>query len=239
MFHRWRNRLHAAAIIAVSLSTVAATGLFVANDRAHAAQPAQPPDAGHDIGAPSAAPPMPPTTIDGFRRARFGMNEQQVREAIRQEFPDAPIARTVHPSEKTTVLSITVADLLPDTGNVRIYYILGYRSKTLVQVNLLWISDRSTSANEALVGAANSLRDYFMSQNYKPDNTVANRQVAQNTIIVFRTSDQKGRTILLVLSGAPAGARPAQQERLPLTLELAYIEDAARPDIFRIDKGQF
>jgi hypothetical protein len=239
MFHRWRNRLHAAAIIAVSLSTAAATGLFVANEHARAAQPAQQTQPGHDTGAPPAAPPMPPTTIDGFRRARFGMNEQQVREAIRQEFPDAAIARTLHPSEKTTVLSIAVADLLPDTGTARIYYILGYRSKTLVQVNLLWISDRSPSADEALVGAANSLRDYFMSQNYKRDNTVANRQIAQNTIIVFRTSDGKGRTILLVLSGAPAGARPVPQERLPLTLELAYIEDAARPDIFRIDKGQF
>src|SRR5262249_7683996 len=159
--------------------------------------------------------------------------------AIRREFPDARIARTVHPSEKTTVLSITVAGLLPDTGNARIYYILGYRSKTLVQVNLLWISDRSTSADEALVGAANSLRDYFISQKYKGDNPVANRQVAQNTIIVFRTTDLKGRTILLVLSGALAGALPVQQQQPPLTLELAYIENAARPDIFRIDKGQF
>src|SRR6516165_2772243 len=181
MLHRWRDRLSVAAIITVSLSAAAATGLF--SDDAGAAQPVQQSLAGHDTGAPSAAPPMPPpATIDGFRRARFGMNEQQVRQAIRQEFPDASIGSTVHPSEKTTVLSITVPDLLPDTGNARISYILGYRSKTLVQVNLLWISNRSPSADEALVGAANSLRDYFMSQSYKGANTIANRQVAENAI---------------------------------------------------------
>jgi hypothetical protein len=235
MLHRWRDRFYLPAMIAVSLAMPAATDIF--NDGARAAEPTQ---TGHDAGTPSAAAPVPlPATIDGFRRARFGMNEQQVRQAIREEFPDVRIVSTVHPSEKTTVVSITVADLLPDTGNARISYILGYRSKTLVQVNLLWISNRSPSADEALVGAANSLRDYFMSQNYKKDSTIANRQVAENAIIVFRTSDLKGRTILLVLSGTPAGAHPTKQGEPPLTLELAYIEDPAHPDMFRIGKGQF
>jgi hypothetical protein len=239
MLHRWRGRPSLAVIVTVSLSAAAAAGLFIANDGARAAQPTQP-QAGHDTAAPSAAPPMPPpATIEGFRRARFGMNEQQVREAVHQEFPDAAIASTAHPSEKTRVLSITVADLLPDIGSARIYYIFGYRSKTLVQINILWVSDRSPSADEALVGAANSLRDYFMSQNYKRDNTIANRQIAENAIIVFRTTDQQGRTILLVLNGTPAGAQPPKQQQPPLTLELGYIENAARPDIFRIDRGQF
>jgi hypothetical protein len=238
MPYRWRDRLSLAAIITLALSAAAATGLF--NDDARGAQPTQQTQTGRDTGAPSTAPPiLPSATIDGFRGARFGMNQHQVRQAIREEFPGAPIASTVHPSEKTTVLSITVADLLPDTGNARISYILGYRSKTLVQVNLLWISDRSSSVDEALVGAANSLRDYFMSQSYNGDNAIANRQVAENAIIVFRTSDRKGRTILLVLSGTPAGAQPRKEDQPPLTLELAYIEDPAHSDIFRIGKGQF
>jgi hypothetical protein len=238
MLHRWREGLHLAVIITVSLFVAAATGLF--SDDARAAPPAQQNQGGHDTGAPSAAPPVrPPATIDGFRRARFGMNEQQVRQAIREEFPNATVASTVHPSEKTTVLWVTVPDLLPDIGNARISYILGYRSKKLVQVNLLWISDRSASSDEALVGAANSLRDYFMSESYKPENTIANRQIAENAIIVFRASDLNGRTVLLVISGTPGTTHTAKQGRSPLTLELAYIEDPAHPDIFRIGKGQF
>jgi hypothetical protein len=235
MHNRWREKLGLAAIIIVSLSGPAATGMLVARNDAPAGQLPPQTETGHDTGI---LPGGLPTTIEGFRRARFGMNEQQVRQAIREDFPNAAVGLSIQPSEKTTVLSLTVANLLPDTGNVQISYILGYRSKKLMQVNLLWISDRSTAGDAALVGAANELRDFFLSQNYKSDRTVANRQVAEHTIIVFRTNDLEGRTVLLVLSGTPVTAHAAKQAP-PLTLELSYIEDATHPDIFRIGKGQF
>ena len=93
-----------------------------------------------------------------------------------------------------------------------------------------------------MVGTANSLRDYFASQNYKPDTVIANRQLAENTIVVFRASDQQGRMLLLVLSGVATATRSDEKKGPrppPLTLELSYIEDAAHPDVFRIGKGQF
>ena len=132
-------------------------------------------------------PAGPPATIDGFRQARFGMSEEQVRQAIRKDFPAAAAKLTsaVHPSEKTTVLSLTVTDLLPHTGSARISYIFGYRSKKLIQVNLLWSSDGSPAADETIVGIAKSLRDYFASENFASDSVVANRQLAENTILVF------------------------------------------------------
>ena len=198
-------------------------------------------------GAPEQAPDQPsgpPATIDGFRQALFGMSEEQVRQAIRKDFPAAAgkISSAVNPSEKTTVLSATVSDLLPNTGNARISYIFGYRSKKLIQVNVVWTSEGNEASDETLVGTANSLRDYFASQNYKPDTVVANRQLAENTIVVFRASDLQGRMVLLVLSGVAAAARDEEKKGPrppPLTLELSYIEDAAHPDVFRIGKGQF
>src|SRR4029077_19743426 len=119
-------------------------------------------------------PGEPPALIEGFRNARFGMSEEQVRQAIRKDFPAAAakLTSTVHPAEKTTVLSIGVADLLPDTGTARISYIFGYRSKKLIQINVVWTSDGSTASDEAIVAMANSLRDYFSPQNYKPDSAV-------------------------------------------------------------------
>jgi hypothetical protein len=238
MLQRPREGLHLAAIITLALSGAAATSLV--NDDSRAAQPAEQSQAKHDTGTPSRAPPVPsPATIDGFRRARFEMSELEVRQAIREEFPNAAVASTVHPSEKTTALTVTVPNLLPDTGNAQISYILGYRSKKLVQVDLLWISDRSASGDEALVSGANSLRDYFMSESYKPENTITNRQIAEDAIIAFRTSDLNGRTVLLVISGTPGTTHTKKQARSPLTLELDYIEDPAHPDIFRIGKGQF
>ena len=189
-------------------------------------------------------PAGPTATIEGFRQARFGMSEEQVRQVIHKDFPAsaAKISGAIHPSEKTTVLSLTVADLLPSTGNARISYIFGYRSKKLIQINVVWTSDGSPDRDEIVVGAANSLRDYFTSQNYKPDSAVANRQLAENTILVFRANDLRGRTVLLVLSGVAASAHiEAKKEPRPppLTLELSYIEDAAHPDVFKIGQGQF
>ena len=189
-------------------------------------------------------PARPPATIEGFRQARFGMSEEQARQAIRKDFSAAAAKLTsaVHSSEKTTVLSLTVTDLLPHTGSARISYIFGYRSKKLIQVNLLWSSDGSPAADETIVGMANSLRDYFASENFASDSVVANRQLAENTILVFRGSDDQKRTALLMLSGVAASARSEEKKApkpLPLTLELSYIEDPAHPDVFRIGKGQF
>jgi hypothetical protein len=192
---------------------------------------------------PPAPPSGPPATIDGFRQALFGMSEEQVRQAIRKDFPAAgKISNAVHPSEKTTVLSVIVSDLLPNTGTAHISYIFGYRSKKLIQVNIVWTSEGNPASDETLVGTANSLRDYFAGQTYKPDTVVANRQLAENAIVVFRASDLQGRTVLLVLSGVAAAARSDEKKGPrppPLTLELSYIEDAANPDVFRIGKGQF
>jgi hypothetical protein len=189
-------------------------------------------------------PAGPPTAIEGYRQALFGMTEEQVRQVVHKDFPAAAakISSTVHPSEKTTVLSVTVADLLPNTGNARVSYIFGYRSKKLIQINIVWTSEGSDASDETVVGTANSLRDYFASQNYKPDSAVANRQIAEDTILVFRANDRQGRTVLLVLSGVAAAARREEKKGPrppPLTLELSYILDAAHPDVFRIAKGQF
>jgi len=200
------------------------------------------------IGVCGAAPGEDDTgqaaVIEGFRQARFGMTEEQVKKAIRNDFPAfaGKVASAIHPTEKTTVLTVTVPDLLPHSGNARISYILGHRSKKLGQINIVWSSDGSAAADETIVGAANSLRDYFSVQHFKPDSIVANHQLAPNAILVFRGSDEQNRTVLLVLSGAAAAGRAEDKKTPkapPLTLELSYIEDPGHPDVFRIGKGQF
>lgn len=233
---RWRLW----AIAGVWLISICSRGYGVAADTAPKTEGAQ----GTIEDQSGKTQSGPPAAIEGFREARFGMNEEQVRQAIRKDFPAAAgkVAGAIHSSEKTTVLSVTVTDLLPHTGNARISYILGYRSKKLSQINIVWSSDGSAGGDEIVVGTANSLRDYFSSENFKPESVVANYQLAPHTILVFRGSDEQKRTVLLVLNGEAASARSEEKKTPkppPLTLELSYIEDAAHPDIFRIGKGQF
>ena len=172
-----------------------------------------------------------------------GIDSFPARQAIRKDFPTAigKLTSAIHPSEKTTVLSLAVTDLLPHTGDARISYIFGYRSKKLIQANLVWTSDGNAAGDETVIGTANAPRNYFLSQKYQPDSVVANREIAENTILVFRANDAEGRTVLLLLSGVTEAARSKEKKapQPPLTLQLSYIQDAAHPDVFKIAKGQF
>ncbi len=190
--------------------------------------------------------PLPPASapIEGFRDARFGMSEPEVRQAIRRDFPAAAdrLSRFTHPRERTTVLALTATELLPDTGPAQVSYILGYTSKRLVQVNIVWSTDgHSAARDEAIVAAANLLRDHFEAQYPAPSNAVvANQPAGGNTFLVFRTNQPGGRSVILLLNGAASAGRAGRSlETPPLRLQLSYIADRRNPDIFRIEPGRF
>ena len=172
------------------------------------------------------------------------MTEPEVRQAIQRDFPAAArrLSRTTHPSEKTTVLAVTVDGLLPDAGSAQLSYILGYASKRLVQVNIVWVSDgRSTARDDAIVAAANTLRDHFQAQHQSPpDKVLMNQQVGESAFIVFRATQPDRRMVAVVLSGvAAAGRTDRTPAPPPLTLQLSYVRDHEKPDVFRIERGRF
>ena len=70
----------------------------------------------------------------------WGMTEAQVKAAILKDFNIAAdkVQTEENSSERTTVLSITVNELLEGAGKARVSYILGYSSKKLIQVNVVW-----------------------------------------------------------------------------------------------------
>jgi hypothetical protein len=182
------------------------------------------------------------TRIDGFRQARFGMTEMQLRRAIELDFPAVGdrITRLTHPKERTLILGIAINDLLPDTGSARIFYILGFKSNALEQINIVWTSDGKTSKrDEAIVAAANSLRDYFLAEFKGASSIVVNRQIADNAIIVFRVERTDGRMLLMMINGIATTANSDQKSPTPLTLKISYIRDHLHPDIFHIDNGKF
>jgi hypothetical protein len=222
-----------------------ALAISVVSDPVGAQNPAPDKPAAKTAGDAEKAPEPagPPAEIAGFRTAQFGMSEDQLRRAIGKDFPNAAtkLKKTTHPSEKTTVLTLPIADLVPHTGSAQVSYILGHKSKKLIQVNVVWRSDGSEEHNETVVGTANSLRDYFAGQSYKPGSVVANRQLNDNAIVVFRGADAQDRLVLMVLHGSAAaeGKDEKAPPPRPLSLELSYIADAAHPDVFRIPKGQF
>jgi hypothetical protein len=175
--------------------------------------------------------------VEGFRSAAFGMNETQLRAAIRKDFGLAgdKVASEENPAQRTTVLSITVDDLLPDAGPARISYILGFKSKRLFQVNILW-GGAPEATPEKLSAAAATLRDYFLAAGYAAETVAANARTSDGGVLWFTGADaQKHTTTLRSLPLPPAkdGEKPG------VGLLLSYVQDPQNPDIFRILKGQF
>ena len=193
--------------------------------------------------APAGAPNVMPQTADvaGFRSARFGMSENDVRNAFAKDLgvkADAIRADT-NPSEQTKVLTIKAHDVLPGGGTAEVSYVLGFKSKTLIQVGIAWskaIDDKMTP--EQLFSNSTVLRTHFLAAGYKPD-TVATNMPINGGVLMFRGSDAKDRSTMLILQGTFAQGEKDQRILTPTALVLFYVADAKSPDVYRLPAGSF
>ena len=190
-------------------------------------------------------------TIKGFRSAQFGMSEADVRRAAIKDLgiKSQDIQVETHSREKTRLLSVRVKDLIPDSGMALVVYQFGFRSKTLIQVSILWGRPvDSSTAPQSLVATANALRDFFQQQQFEQQGMLLNAPT-QGGIVVFRGFDSSGRMVALMLSEQAAevaattqGGINEQSAIAPtknLSLQLSYVLSPRKPDIFAIERGQF
>ena len=191
--------------------------------------------------APSAGADDKVKAIDGFRSAKFGMSEADVRAAMIKDFnakPDAIKAQD-NASELTHSILMSVPELLPNGGTAELSYVFGYKSKSLIQVGAVWSkgTDAAMTA-EKLFSNANILRAHFMGEGFKPDSIAVNMPVAGG-IVMFRGSDAKDRSVILLLQGTFENRENNQRVLTPTSLLLFYVADAKSPDIFKLPPGQF
>lgn len=196
--------------------------------------------------ATSAANPSATTAkqvkLEGFRSARFGMSEDQIRQAIGKDFKlsgDA-IQRVDDPTERTSALLVKVNDLLPDSGPGVVAYIMGYKSKRLFRVNVVWGQEAgSPTKPDQIVGAANALRNYLLAQGYRKEGLVLNQPLGNDNVLVFQGTDMQGRLTELILGlvNKPSGQPGVPPIVTGANLRLSYVEKPNEPDIYRIPGG--
>jgi hypothetical protein len=177
--------------------------------------------------------------IDGFRSARFGMNERDVIKAILRDFKikRKQVSRFKHPTEKTISLGIIVDKLLPNSGPAKVFYILGYKSRRLIQVNLFWgkpVTPKPDTKN--VIAIANQLRNYLAQKVYQEEGFALNAKLSEDVFLVFQGLDKKGRAVRLVLINPKADLMKVSEN---ISLTLSYIEKPGKPDVFRIKEGDF
>jgi hypothetical protein len=192
-------------------------------------------------------PEKKPANIDGFRSAKFGMKEKDVFRAIGKDFKisRSKVERIVNSLEKTTSLGFNVEKLLEVGGPANINYILGFKSKKLVQINITWgngigLSSKKKVTPQRIVDTANFLRAHFVKKSYKKGSVVANHAMNENRTIVFRGSDKKNRMTLLTLStiNLPKN-KDSKKVQTQVVLRLSYILDSENPDILTIGDNDF
>ncbi|GJL79223.1 MAG: hypothetical protein NPINA01_22120 [Nitrospinaceae bacterium] len=174
--------------------------------------------------------------VEGFRSARFGMTEKEVFRAIYKDFRISKrnVERQVHPLEKTVNLGISGRDLLPQTGPAKAYYVFGYKSRRLIQINIIWGKPVMAKPNaQEVVNLANQLRDHFSGKNFKQEGLVLNAPLGPEAIMVFRGSDETGRMVLLILDNPKNPVGPPNQD---IVLKLSYIQRPGKADVFQVKK---
>ena len=185
---------------------------------------------------------QPSAKVLGFRSALFGASEADVRTAIAKDFglPSSAIRKTQNLSDRTDVLTIRVPDVLAGGGSADVAYALGYRTKKLIQVSVIWSKESDKALTpERVLANCESLKDYFQAAGYEPK-TIAVNSATRDGILLFRGADPEGHTTALMLHGATTPSQDkATQTFVPNALFLFYIADPKAPDVFKIAAGRF
>jgi len=192
--------------------------------------------------APPANTPAAGPVIDGFRDAKFGMTESQVRAAIEAEFkkPAGAITRAENQLQHTAILNVQVPDLVPGGGTAAVSYVFGYQSHRLMEVNIVWSPeiDPHTSAT-TLYQNGETLQQYFAGEGFPADRSTGNI-ATPNGVLLFRATDTTGNAVVLILSGSITKDTKDNKTILaPSSLTLAYAADPLHPDVYQLAKGSF
>ena len=189
----------------------------------------------------ASAPRAETAEVKGFRSATFGADEKAVRAAIKADFSIEGKGVRVEENalEKTTALVIEVPALEPG-GKAQVAYILGYQSRKLIQVNVVWGApiDPAASADQ-LTGAAVLLRNYFAEQPFPADRRLQDQRLPDGSALFFQGADPQGRQVSLLLFAGTAPAKAGEKPAPIYSLRLSYIADPRAPDVYRLKAGSF
>jgi hypothetical protein len=180
--------------------------------------------------------------VGGFRSARFGMSEAEVRAAIGEDFgvESRAIVAGENAAERTRLLRVTAADVLPGGGTATVSYVFGYQSKALIQIGVAWSSATDSSMTATRLSAnGETLRHRLLAAGYRPE-TIQTGLVLPSGLLLFRGEDSAGHATILILEGRFEALAGSQEKSLtPTSLALLYSLNPQHPDVFRLAPGSF
>lgn len=255
MKKHWLKRAMLATAIPAALTALIALGNATWTDSAIAAPPESKKTASLEQpkSAPEArmkAPDSAVYSVKGFRSARFGMDEAQLRQAIERDLGVAGSAIRVEENalQRTRALIVDLPKLDPGPGNAVVSYVLGHKSKKLIQVNVVWGlgKDAGESDLQEIYSAANTLSYYFADYTWRDGGVVRNALIDPTTLMLFHGEDTGDGAAEIILGNVPitvnqeeGGEAEPSKPTGPAYLRVSYIADRTEPDIYMLAKGEF
>jgi hypothetical protein len=201
-------------------------------------------------GASSAlAQTLPKYEVTGFREILFGMTEQEVRNTAVKAFgvKAADVTAGKNPVEGTNLLTAKLNSLDPGPGPAQISFIFGHASKRLIQVNVMWGLEATTTQPDpsTMIAAGTRLERYFTGFEWKKDAARAGIPVGDNTVVLFAGEDEKKGAVRLIVDGVKyqmqreGNQTTSPDPKTPPKLIINYIADRENPDIAKIERGKF
>jgi hypothetical protein len=192
---------------------------------------------------------LPKYEVAGFREARFGMTEPDVRAVVAKSLAVKPadLKTTSNPTEGTTLLTARADQLDPGPGPATITYIFGNKSKRLIQVNVTWGEDAPSTPTDsnAILGAGTRLERYFQGFSWRKDTTRVGIPLGENTVVLFAGEDEKKGAVRLVVDGIKyqmnreGNQTTSPDPKTPPKLIINYIAERENPDVAKIEPGKF
>jgi hypothetical protein len=193
------------------------------------------PAVSHAADVPAAPAARPLHDIAGFRSARFGMNEDEVRAAVAHDFKDyATLLQPArHPDPRYSMLVLPLPSLEPGPGAAGVTYLFAGAEHKLVQVNVLWSTgDKPAEADRTrIVTAGVQLADFFRALRWRPDAATMGVPLGANGLVLFSGIDPHKAMVEVTVTGVALRGRDGKVAPVegPAKLRVAYMSSLGTP----------
>jgi hypothetical protein len=201
-----------------------------------------------DVAMAQAA--LPTYEVTGFREARFGMTEPQVRAIATSSFAvhDGDMTLSTDAIAGTTKLVVHVQMLEPGLGEGRVEYLFGYTRHTLFEVNVVWGLDTNPQlTNSELLDAAVRFQHYFLGFAWAMGRVRIGIPIGivfeDRAIFLFSGADERGGAVSVAVEDVLYGVLPngilslVPERSVGTKLTVSYMD--SRLDVRKIRRNEF
>ena len=197
-------------------------------------------------GAAAAQGALPRYEVTGFREARFGMREPEVREIAHKSFgvDDDRMTLVKDETAATTRLIVHVPMLERGVGAGRVEYLFGSEHR-LFQVNVVWGLDTNPlPSNLAMLAGAVRLQRHFLGFTWAMRTLQTGIPLDDRAIMLFGGVDDRNGAVSVVLENVryefvAGDIRLMPEPSVPSTLTLSYVDQGRVTDLRSLTRRAF